>query len=373
MAFTEKMPEWQAEGIEPPDSKKQAGWDVEDKPPAGWWNWVWNRTWRVLKEIREKAAEKEWVSEQIAGVKVEVPDASLTQKGITQLSNATDGTRENVASTEKAAKAAYDRGSAGVTAAGNVQTSLTAHLADYVRQPAYATTAGTATAYTVTLDPAPGTISEGFGITIVPHVANGVNPTLKIGSLAAIALKDQKGVAYAAGKLQVGKPYTFRKVGSDFLADSGSGAEGNATAGDLRAGKTATNETGEVITGTLAERTTTTITPSESAQNFLSGIYPAFIVGAAPDKKVRINNISIPANSFYNAPLSFVPVMAALELSGSIQVIVNSLANGGVGSSSKRFGDSMVLQFNALSSVMTVPIYNNSAVAISGVNLLIMG
>lgn len=52
---------------------------------------------------------------------VTVPDASLTQKGIVQLSNATNGTRENVAATEKAVKDAYDRGSAGVTAAAAAQ------------------------------------------------------------------------------------------------------------------------------------------------------------------------------------------------------------------------------------------------------------
>ncbi|MFB6473362.1 phage tail protein [Paenibacillus glucanolyticus] len=52
---------------------------------------------------------------------VQVPDASLTQKGIVQLSNATNGTRESVAATEKAVKDAYDRGSAGVTAAAAAQ------------------------------------------------------------------------------------------------------------------------------------------------------------------------------------------------------------------------------------------------------------
>lgn len=39
---------------------------------------------------------------------VNIPDASLTVKGKVQLSNATDGIRENVAATEKAVKAAYD-------------------------------------------------------------------------------------------------------------------------------------------------------------------------------------------------------------------------------------------------------------------------
>lgn len=58
---------------------------------------------------------KQYTDTAVAGVKV--PDASLTQKGIVQLSNATNGTRENVAATEKAVKDAYDRGSAGVNAA----------------------------------------------------------------------------------------------------------------------------------------------------------------------------------------------------------------------------------------------------------------
>ncbi|GIO39292.1 hypothetical protein J41TS12_41530 [Paenibacillus antibioticophila] len=97
------------------------------------------------------------------------------------------------------------------------------NLNDYVRQPAYAATSGTATAYTVSLTPAPTILPEGFGIIIVPHVDCGANPTLKIGNLAAVPLKDQKGAAFAAGKLLAGKPYTFRKVGSDFLAVSGSG------------------------------------------------------------------------------------------------------------------------------------------------------
>lgn len=41
---------------------------------------------------------------------VQVPDASLTQKGIVQLSNATNGTRENVAATEKAVSQAFQAG-----------------------------------------------------------------------------------------------------------------------------------------------------------------------------------------------------------------------------------------------------------------------
>ncbi|MFR9710741.1 hypothetical protein ACL02P_15335 [Paenibacillus sp. MB22_1] len=98
-----------------------------------------------------------------------------------------------------------------------------AHEADYVRQPAFAVTSGTSTAYTVALDPAPVNLPEGFGITIVPHIDCGDEPTLEINGLGAVTLKDQKGSPYGAGKLVAGKPYTFRLVGTDFLADSGSG------------------------------------------------------------------------------------------------------------------------------------------------------
>ncbi|MGG3504746.1 tail fiber protein [Paenibacillus lautus] len=66
------------------------------------------------------------LEEALEGLDPDIPDASLTQKGIVQLSNATNGTRENVAPTEKALKAAYDRGSAGVTAAAAAQAKADA-------------------------------------------------------------------------------------------------------------------------------------------------------------------------------------------------------------------------------------------------------
>ena len=112
---------------------------------------------------------------------------------------------------------------------GNTKTvkqlddEVTTHEADYVRQPAFAVTSGTSTAYTVALDPAPVNLPEGLGITIVPHIDCGDEPTLEINGLGAVTLKDQKGSPYGAGKLVAGKPYTFRLVGTDFLADSGSG------------------------------------------------------------------------------------------------------------------------------------------------------
>ncbi|MBE9913387.1 exosporium leader peptide [Paenibacillus donghaensis] len=70
----------------------------------------WDKIDEAVKDVQDGLAD------------IKVPDASLTQKGIVQLSNATDGTRENVAATEKAVKAAYDQGKAA-------QDNLTTHLA----------------------------------------------------------------------------------------------------------------------------------------------------------------------------------------------------------------------------------------------------
>ncbi|MDH6674671.1 hypothetical protein M2277_005368 [Paenibacillus sp. LBL] len=110
MSFDKQAPSWSAPGVEPPESKKQEGWQVNDKPPAAWLNWFMSLTAESLKELQDKAAEKAWVQEQIAAIDVDIQDASLTQKGIVQLSSATDGTRENVAATEKAVGQAFQAG-----------------------------------------------------------------------------------------------------------------------------------------------------------------------------------------------------------------------------------------------------------------------
>lgn len=203
----------------------------------------------------------------------------------------------------------FDMGAIATTAGASFTPTLkrilntddySAIVQDYIRQPGYAATTGTATAYTATLDPAPASLPDGFGITIVPHVANGASPTLNVNGLGAVPLKDQKGIAYAAGKLVAGKPYMFRKVGTDFLADS-SGGSGTAVAGDIRAGKTATNEDGDV-TGNIAVRNTsqTNVTPTTSAQTLQPGIYdyPIVVAGVpAATADLVTQTQSIPANS----------------------------------------------------------------------------
>lgn len=114
MSFEKVVPDWQAKGIEPPQSKRETGWEVEDRPPAAWLNWFMNLTAESLLELQTKAVEKSYVDDQISeaikDIDVDIPEASLTQKGIAMLSNATNGTRETVAATEKAVGLAFQAG-----------------------------------------------------------------------------------------------------------------------------------------------------------------------------------------------------------------------------------------------------------------------
>ncbi|WP_438347289.1 pyocin knob domain-containing protein [Paenibacillus sp. FA6] len=140
MAFNKQAPEWGAIGIEPPESKRIAGWEVEDRPPAAWLNWFMNLTAESLQELQEKAAEKTYVDEKIAEA---IPDdASLTVKGITQLNSAVDSTSETESATPKAVKIVNDTltthtaEDATLTTKGHVQLS---NATDGIREDVAAT------------------------------------------------------------------------------------------------------------------------------------------------------------------------------------------------------------------------------------------
>lgn len=78
---------------------------------------------------RMSAADKVKLNGVAAGANNYVaPSASLTVKGDVQLSSATNSTSETLAATPAAVKAAYDRGSTGVTAAAAAQAKADAAL-----------------------------------------------------------------------------------------------------------------------------------------------------------------------------------------------------------------------------------------------------
>ncbi|QXJ39600.1 hypothetical protein BV455_02966 [Parageobacillus caldoxylosilyticus] len=53
------LPEWNATGVEPPQSKKDNGWGATEKPPADWFNWFFNKTYNALKSLFTNAQHKE--------------------------------------------------------------------------------------------------------------------------------------------------------------------------------------------------------------------------------------------------------------------------------------------------------------------------
>ncbi|MDQ0169192.1 phage tail protein [Paenibacillus tundrae] len=310
MAFTQKLPEWNATGVEPSSVQKQTGFQPGMKPPAQWFNWHLNWSYLALKELQEKAAEKSYVDTEFETIKnditqlqedvqnADIPDASLTEKGKTQLSSATDSELEDRASTPKAVKAAYDRGSEGVTAAQTAQTIIN-------NRDGYGTTTNSGNAYAVTLSPAPGAYVDGLRITIKINATNTGAVTININGLGAKSVLKSNGTAMTANSLRANSVYSLVYNGTAFILQGEGGEYGTAVAGDVRAGKSIGTDAG-LVTGTLAERATTSITPSNAVQNFPAGIYPAFAVQAAPVPSMKVSSgfesISVPVSSTVAIP-----------------------------------------------------------------------
>ena len=51
--FSQIMPQWDNAGSDPGSTKKTNGWLVSEKPPAQWFNWLFNRIYNCISEIRD--------------------------------------------------------------------------------------------------------------------------------------------------------------------------------------------------------------------------------------------------------------------------------------------------------------------------------
>ena len=107
-----------------------------------------------------------------------------------------------------------------------VQTNLTTHLADYIRQPGYGTTAGSANTYTLTLSPAP-TYVDGLAVSVKINVTNTGAVTLNINSLGAKSVLRASGEALEAGNLVANSVYTVRYNGTNFILQGEGGGGSN--------------------------------------------------------------------------------------------------------------------------------------------------
>ena len=82
-----------------------------------------------------------------------------------------------------------------------IAQDVTIHLADYVRQPDWGTTTGSANTYVVSTTPAPGSLVDGMSIYLDINVANTGASTLNWNALGAKAIVNGNGNALTAGML----------------------------------------------------------------------------------------------------------------------------------------------------------------------------
>jgi hypothetical protein len=114
----------------------------------------------------------------------------------------------------------------------------------------FGTTAGTATAYTLTLSPVPTTLIAGLKFSFKTHIASGANPTLNPNALGAKAIKKPNG---NAATLALNGVYTVVYDGTAFILQGEGGEYGTAVAADVIAGKTLGTENG-LVTGAIVQR-----------------------------------------------------------------------------------------------------------------------
>lgn len=134
------------------------------------------------------------------------------------LDTAVKAAQDHAADTTKHSTAA-ERTAWNAKASTSVATTAAAGLmaaADKVllnNNTGYGTTAGTATAYTVTLSPAP-TLAAGMKFSFKAHAASGANPTLNPNGLGAKPVKKPNG---NAATLALNGVYTVVYDGTNFI------------------------------------------------------------------------------------------------------------------------------------------------------------
>ena len=149
---------------------------------------------------------------------------------------------------------------------GNIET-----LGRYDRAPGYGVASGVNTK-TVNLDPAPEGYYEGMCFAFRNVTENTGPVTINVNGLGARSIKKPNGNDLVSGNLKTGSVYTVRYNGTNFILQ-GSDSSGNATPGDVTAGKTFSNDDGSDQVGTMPihddQSTILTITGAEKPQKVI--------------------------------------------------------------------------------------------------------
>ncbi|QBL97928.1 hypothetical protein EauM23_00035 [Exiguobacterium phage vB_EauM-23] len=90
MPFMHPVPDWNAQGAEPPESLRTNGWQINQKPPADYFNWFFYNSAKAIIELQQKAinTDQKGVANGVAtlGANGKVPTVQLP----TLASTATD-------------------------------------------------------------------------------------------------------------------------------------------------------------------------------------------------------------------------------------------------------------------------------------------
>ncbi len=119
MPFDKQPPRWEAQGTEPPESKKNSGWAPGEKPAAGYFNWFFAKVYAAIKELQEKVAERTTLDAHTA--------TSTGVHGATSAATASRIMQRDASGRAKVAAPAAADDVARKAEVDAVQSSLTAH------------------------------------------------------------------------------------------------------------------------------------------------------------------------------------------------------------------------------------------------------
>lgn len=162
-----------------------------------------------------------------------------------------------------------------------VETDLNAHKADFVRQPAFGPTTGSANTYLFASTPALPALVDGVSAYLDINVANTGESTLNWNGKGAHSIRDGKGAVLTAGKMPlngiVGVRYNASTGNFQLLGEGGD--YGTAGQPQVLTGYTVGTSSG-VLAGMIAIIGSPTITPTTADQPLSAGYYSGGTVQA---------------------------------------------------------------------------------------------
>jgi len=304
MDFEKNIPEWNAEGSEPPASLKESGFQAGYRPPAAYFNWFWHSVGECLSEIRTKLSGHADSTSNPHGV-------TKAQVGLGNVDNTADSAKP--VSTAQAAAIA-DAKKAGTDAQTNLNThtantdnphSVTKAQVGLGNVPNVATNDQTPT-YTQASTLANLTSGEKLSVSfgkimkaitdLISHIGNKSNPHGVTAAQVGAAASSHKHAAgdITSGTLAVARGGTGVTANPSMLTNLGSTSAASVFAASPRPGVTGTLPIGNGGTGA---------TTAEAARTAL-GITPANIGAAASDHDHDATELGfMRADNVYGAPV----------------------------------------------------------------------